>query len=239
MSDKEMVTVNKSLGEILSALRREAGYTQPQVSGLLANEGVPIQTAGISKWEKGLTLPNAMQFLALCKIYGVTDVLSAFTDFPHPAKKLNAEGRRLIADYTRVLIASGLYDAEPESEGPRLLPLYTLAASAGTGQFLDGEDFELVAAGNEAPESADFGVRIAGDSMEPEIMDGRTVWVRRSDTLDTGRIGIFSYNGQSFCKKLLRDGNSVFLVSLNPKYAPIEVEPESDLRVFGEVVGHS
>ena len=239
MSGKEMVMVNKSLGEILSALRREAGYTQPQVSGLLAGEGFVIQTAGISKWEKGLTLPNAAQFLAICKIYGVTDVMAVFTDAPHPAKQLNAEGRRLIADYTRVLIASGLYAEEPEREAPRLLPLYSLAASAGTGQFLDGEDFEMVTAGSAVPPSADFGVRIAGDSMEPEIADGQTIWVRRSDMLENGRIGLFSHNGQAFCKKLAEGKGGVFLVSLNPAYPPIEITPESDLRVFGEVVGHS
>ncbi|NCB51473.1 MAG: helix-turn-helix domain-containing protein [Clostridia bacterium] len=123
MSDKEMVSLNKSLGEILSSLRRESGYTQPQVSQLLGGEGIDIQTAGISKWEKGLTLPNAAQFLALCKIYGVTDVMDTFTGCPHPAKKLNAEGRRLITDYTRVLIASGLYDAEPEKDKACLPPI--------------------------------------------------------------------------------------------------------------------
>lgn len=123
MSDKEMVPVNKSLGEILSSLRREAGYTQSKVSRLLAGEGVDIQTAGISKWEKGLTLPNAAQFLALCKIYGVTDVLETFTGRCHPARKLNAEGRRLIMEYTRVLIASGLYAAEPEKDEACIRPV--------------------------------------------------------------------------------------------------------------------
>lgn len=236
MSEEEMVKVKKSLGEILAALRREAGYTQPQVSELLAAEGVEILTAGISKWEKGLTQPNAAQFLTLCRIYGVNDVMGVFTDSPGPTKRLNAEGRRLVSDYIRVLVASGLYAAEQENEKPRLLPLYTLAASAGTGQFLDGGDYELVEAGSGTSENVDFGVRIAGDSMEPYIRDGQTVWVRRSETLEFGSIGIFSLNGQGFCKKLIRGKTGVLLVSLNPKYPPIVVTPDSDLRVFGEVV---
>jgi transcriptional regulator with XRE-family HTH domain len=236
MSDKEMMRVKKSLGEILSALRREAGYTQPQVSELLAAEGVEIRTAGISKWEKGLTQPNAAQFLVLCKLYGVSDVMGVFTGSPGPTKGLNAEGRRLVADYIRVLLASGLYAAVPEEPGERLLPLYSLAASAGTGQFLDGEDFELVSVGRDVPAEADFGVRIAGDSMEPEIRDGQIVWVRRAETLAIGAIGIFSLNGQSFCKQLGRGKTGVALISLNSKYPPIELTPTSDLRVFGEAV---
>lgn len=236
MSIKEMAPVKKSLGEIISALRREAGYTQPQVSELLAAEGIEIRTAGISKWEKGLTQPNAAQFLALCKLYGVTDVMGVFTDSPGPMKKLNAAGRRLVADYIRVLVASGLYAAEPENPSFRLLPLYSLAASAGTGQFLDGEDYEMVEAGSAVPAAADFGVRIAGDSMEPDIRDGETVWVRRAETLESGAIGIFSLNGQGFCKKLVREKTGAALVSLNPKYPPMAITAVSDLRVFGEVV---
>ena len=34
----------------------------------------------------------------------------------------------------------------------RSLPRYSLAVSAGTGQFLDGEDYEMVEVGQEVPE---------------------------------------------------------------------------------------
>ena len=163
-----MIPLKKSLGEILTALRRESGLTQPQVSELLAAEGIDIKPAGISKWEKDMTLPNAVQFLALCGIYGVIDVMSTFTGSGGSTAGLNSEGRRLVADYIRVLLASGLYaETEAPEKSGRVLPLYTLAASAGTGQFLDGDDCEPIDA-SAAPEEADFAVRIAGDSMEPE-----------------------------------------------------------------------
>jgi SOS-response transcriptional repressor LexA len=236
MSRKEIEMVKKSLGGILAALRREAGYTQPQVSEILRGEGVEIRTAGISKWEKGLTQPNATQFLTLCRIYGVIDVMGTFMDCPGPVEALNAEGRRLVSDYIRVLAASGLYAEKPKEREPRLLPLYSLAASAGTGQFLDGEDYELTEVGSQTPAEADFGVRIAGDSMEPDIRDGQTVWVRRSETLANGRIGIFSLDGQGFCKKLVQRQDGVFLISINPEYPPMRITPERDLRVFGEVL---
>lgn len=231
--------MKKSLGEILSALRREAGYTQPAVSELLAAEGIDILPAGISKWEKGLTQPNAGQFLTLCRLYGVTDVMGTFTDAPVASARLNSEGRRLVSDYIRVLVASGLYENAPEIAESRAIPLYMLAASAGTGQFLDGDVFDLVQVGPEVPASVDFGVRIAGDSMEPEISDGGIAWVRRCETLEPGKIGIFVLNGDAYCKKLDTRGKNSSLVSINPKYKPIEITRPSAFRVFGEVVAVS
>lgn len=232
-----MIPLKKSLGEILTALRRESGLTQPQVSELLAAEGIDIKPAGISKWEKDMTLPNAVQFLALCGIYGVIDVMSTFTGSGGSTAGLNSEGRRLVADYIRVLLASGLYaeTGAPEKSG-RVLPLYTLAASAGTGQFLDGDDCEPIDA-SAAPEEADFAVRIAGDSMEPEIHDGQIVWVRRRETLESGRTGIFVLGGMAYCKRLHVDEKGACLISANPAYAPIALTPESEFRVCGEVVG--
>lgn len=119
----------------------------------------------------------------------------------------------------------------------RVLPLYRLAVSAGTGEFLDGEDCDPVTVGEEVSPLADFGVRIAGDSMEPRFVHGQIVWVRRQETLRPGEIGIFLYNGAGYCKRLERRGSRVELVSLNSAYPPIRVRPADELRVFGRVVG--
>ena len=223
----------------MTSLRKEAGYTQPKVSELLAQEGIDIRTAGISKWEKGLTQPNASQFLVLCKLYGVTDVMGTFMDTPTPLDALNDEGKRLVDNYVRILVASRLYDAQPPEKAARLLPLYRLAASAGTGQILDGDDYELTEVPEHVPEAADFGVRIAGDSMEPEIKNGATVWVERRETLPAGRIGVFYYNGQAYCKRLECREGEAYLVSLNPAYAPICTDAALGFKVFGEVVAVS
>ena len=88
-----------------------------------------------------------------------------------------------------------------------------------------------------APAGADFAVRIAGDSMEPEIEDGQVVWVKRRETLESGRVGIFVLGGMAYCKRLHADENGACLMSANPAYAPIELTPETEYRVCGEVVG--
>ena len=227
--------MKKSLGTTLNRLRREAGLTQSRVCEELAARGLEIQSAGVSKWEKDMTMPNAAQFLALCSIYGVTDVLGTFTGGGGALAGLNAEGRRLVAQYVRVLRASGLY-AEEDEERARVLPLFDLAASAGTGQFLDGESSEPVDAAG-APEGADFAVRIAGDSMEPAIRDGSVVWVRRCESIERGRVGIFVLDGQAYCKRLGASGGRTALISENRAYPPIVPGEGDRLRVLGEVLG--
>ena len=124
-----------------------------------------------------------------------------------------------------------------EKHTVRALPLYRLAVSAGTGEFLDGADYDTVEVGDEVSAGADFGVRIAGDSMEPRFVHGQIVWVHRQETLRSGEIGIFLYNGAGYCKRLEQNSDSVELVSLNPRYAPIRVADGDELRVFGRVVG--
>lgn len=105
------------------------------------------------------------------------------------------------------------------------------------GELLDGTDYDTVEVGDEVSPNADFGVRIAGDSMEPRFVHGQIVWVHRQETLRSGEIGVFLYNGAGYCKRFERAPGRVELVSLNPRYAPIRVAEGDELRVFGRVVG--
>ena len=125
----------------------------------------------------------------------------------------------------------------PEEKRGRVLPLYRLAVSAGTGELLDGDGYDSVEVGEEVSPLADFGMRIAGDSMEPRFVHGQIVWVRRQETLRRGEIGIFLYNGAGYCKRLERREGRVELVSINSAYPPIRVGVGDELRVFGKVVG--
>ena len=156
---------------------------------------------------------------------------------------LNREGRGRALEYIQLLRESRRYSYEeprpakqPQPVRLRTLPLYSLAVSAGTGQFLDGEDYEMVEVGQEVPEGSNFGVRVAGDSMEPEFHDGQTVWVRQQRSLMTGDIGIFLYDGSAYLKQLVALKDSMALHSLNPAYADIVISPELPLRVLGKVL---
>ncbi len=228
------------LGKILAARRRELGLKQGELAALLNEEGIAVSNQAVSKWEKGLTLPNARQFLALCRTMDIEDVRETFSQGEEGLLHgLDGEGRRKALDYIQLLRDSGRYapaQPETEQEPPRCLPLYSLAVSAGTGQFLDGEDYEMVEVGQEVAEGANFGVRVSGDSMEPEFHDGQVIWVRQQRSLMTGEIGIFLYDGSAYLKQLVALKSSMALHSLNPKYDDIVISPELPLRVLGKVL---
>lgn len=232
-----------SLGEQLTRLRSDMGLSQRQLAEKLCAMGVQVSNQAVSKWENGSTQPNARQFLALLRIFNVSDPLSVFTGAPaaDPLAGLNRQGRAKVDAYIQDLLATGRYNARPAAvpaPAPvRRLPLYRLAASAGTGQLLDGGEYDEIEVDSAVPASADFGVRLAGDSMEPRLHDGQIVWVHRQNTLRPGQIGIFLYDGSAWCKRLEQGPNGPRLCSFNPAYAPIEPRPGEDLSVFGRVVG--
>ena len=228
----------ENIGQLLSQRRRELEINQTELAEAMSLRGFPVTNQAVSKWEKGSTLPNAKQFLALCEILEIDDVRGEFSCGSEGIfAGLCREGRRLALDYVQLLRDSGRYaNRREEPVYLRSLPLYSLAVSAGTGQFLDGEDYEMVEVGAEVPDGANFGVRVAGDSMEPEFHDGQTVWVRQQRSLMTGEIGIFLYDGNAYLKQLVALEHSMALHSLNPAYSDIVVSPELPLRVLGKVV---
>ena len=228
----------ENIGQLLCKRRKELEINQTELAEAMSLRGFPVTNQAVSKWEKGATLPNAKQFLALCEILEIDDVRGEFSCGSEGIfAGLCREGRRLALDYVQLLRDSGRYaNRREEPAYIRSLPLYSLAVSAGTGQFLDGEDYEMVEVGAEVPDGANFGVRVAGDSMEPAFHDGQTVWVRQQRSLMTGEIGIFLYDGNAYLKQLVALENSMALHSLNPAYADIVVSPELPLRVLGKVV---
>lgn len=119
----------------------------------------------------------------------------------------------------------------------RTLSLYDLPVSAGTGQFLDSDRFSEIEVGDEVSSSADFGVRVCGDNMEPLYLDGQIIWIHKQETLEEGEIGVFFLDGDAYVKKYHQSDSGIQLISLNKKYAPIQVTSGSTLKTFGKVVG--
>ena len=113
------------------------------------------------------------------------------------------------------------------SPQPRVLPVYDLPASAGTGEFIDNDYHQMIEVSPNVPDNADFGIRIHGDSMNPLFENGDIVWVRRTSELQEGDIGIFYLDGEAYCKKIHfvknKKESQLQLVSLNPAYKPIDV----------------
>ena len=172
-----------------------------------------------------------------------------------PFERLNDDGQGKVVGYANDLVSSGRYarvepakrklvpfpKARRRADGFIELKVYDQPAAAGLGNYIDAPRSRLEQYPAElVPEGAEFGVRIAGDSMQPDIPDGCTVFVRPTPAVEPGETGIFVLDGQAYCKKLIADHGArrALLRSLNPKYADIVVEDETRLRTLGKVLGH-
>lgn len=126
-------------------------------------------------------------------------------------------------------------DLPKDSRG---IAVFFQPSAAGTGTFLDSDDYDEVDVPLTSINAhASFGVRVSGDSMEPEFENKDIVYVRQQRDLENGEIGIFILNGDAYIKKLSNNGKSISLLSLNPTYPPIEVKETDEIRVVGKVIG--
>lgn len=86
-----------------------------------------------------------------------------------------------------------------------------------------------------------FGLRIQGNSMEPDIHDGDTVIVKKQDDAESNEIVIALINGNDgVCKRLKKYAESIALVSINPDYEPMYFNQDeidnTPVRIIGKVV---
>ena len=117
--------------------------------------------------------------------------------------------------------------------GKRFLRLYDLSVSAGLGNYLADGGYSVIEVDSAIPNTADYAVRVNGDSMIPRFVDQQIIFIHEQPALDDGEIGIFCLNNEAYLKKLEKGQ----LVSLNPAYKPIMVRDSDDFKVMGKVVG--
>lgn len=228
-----------TIGKKLAELRIQKGFSQPEVAKRLTEKGMETNSQKISKWETDYSIPNVYQFLLLCELYNIRDVLEIFGISKNPLSYVNHEGRKKVDEYIELLTLSGKYDIKQSNiiSIKREIKLFDLPVSAGMGEFLDSDRYQLIEVDDQVPENVDFGLRIAGNSMEPEYHNGQIIFVHKQDVLSDGEIGIFGYENNAYCKKLSLTTAGTKLISLNKTYAPIEIPRGAELHVFGKVVG--
>ena len=244
------------VGYQIRAARQAKGLTIPALAEKLAEYKVSVTRHGVTKWENGGAVPNAYQLMALCHALEIEDCLPYFSGKLRPPV-LNETGLRKVEEYREDLIASGRYcPAAEENVTPmrNMRILRDFPASAGTGSWLEDQDFEIRSfPAAEIPSRADFGMRIRGDSMEPEYHDGQYVWVEQCTELSPDEVGIFIYDGESYIKvygeqepeesrkDLYLDSEGVLrrqpvLISYNTKYEPKPVSPNLSFAIVGRVL---
>ncbi|MDR2711585.1 MAG: LexA family transcriptional regulator [Clostridiales bacterium] len=227
--------------KVLARLRKESGYTQVEVADFISkNCGRQYSFKNISHWETAVSAPAVEQFLLLCELYSVQDVLGTFRGSKigfRGLPELNNLGKSRVEEYIALLCGNAIF-TEAKSEDPllkqrRIIKLYDVPVAAGAGNFLDSDSYEEFELDETMPVLSDFAVKVSGDSMTPRFIDGQIVFIKEQQTLDIGEIGIFELDGDAYIKKL---GNGE-LISLNPRYQPLKIHDYNSFHLFGKVVG--
>ena len=244
--DAEKARERNEIGGRLAEARRALGMKQGEVAAALSSRGVRVQTAAVSKWEKGDSVPNAYQMAALCDVLR----LPMFED-----EGLNEEGRRILSGFRGYLESLPAYRRRPVYTGTVVeMNVSTLPASAGFGEALDNNLFERKSfPASSVPSGASFGVRVSGDSMEPVLHDGQYAWVEKCSRLNPGEVGLFVVDGEGYIKvyderkpegdeaEIRTDSEGVcrpqpVLLSCNEDYAPKVITSGMDFRIAGRVL---
>lgn len=227
------------LGKTIAKHRKEHKIKQSELALKLEYYDIYVKPNTVSAWESGLSIPNSKQLLAICEILNIYDIYTEFVS-PNPInpfRNLNEIGIAKVMDYIHLLEKSGEYKTAD------IIPIHILrerkvfytTVSAGTGSFLDGEDYEMYTS-PDIPEEASFGVYVSGDSMEPCYHNEELIWIEQTEQLEDGEIGIFYLDGNAYVKKFQNNENGTYLVSLNKKYNPIPVTENNSFKIFGRVL---
>lgn len=244
--------------------REAAGLTQLQVA-----ERLGITKSTYCNYESGKREPDVAKIKKIAKALGISaDALletghdskkaplysSEAMEVAKTFDQLDGHGRgavKAILDFEHASAVSEKRQSgtpkRPElkvrkrSDGFVDYRVYDQPAAAGLGNYLDDPAYHIEQyPANVVPDGADFGIRISGTSMSPDIPDGCTVFVQSRSSIEPGSIGIFLLNGEAYCKKLTvdREKGQIRLVSINKAYQDRIIEECDDFSTMGLVLGH-
>jgi len=239
--------------ENLKSIRCGAGITQKSLG-----EMIGVTSVTIGNWERGVRQPS---FELLPKLADALDTsIDALLgksrqgrqnkveeELLRSFRKLDAHGQKLV----RIVCNTELERVQPRKpeiirfpsavredlavkKHNRYIPFYYTPPAAGIAVPLETDEFEMLLADDSVPADADYAVRISGDSMEPYLKDGELVFVKETQELHNGDVGIFCVDGAMYCKQYFVDEDrNLHLLSANHKRinANIYIDGESGSSV--------
>jgi repressor LexA len=127
-----------------------------------------------------------------------------------------------------------------KTQAVRIPVLGRIAAGVPLEMVEDIVDWEEVMS-ETAKQGAIFALKIEGHSMEPRILDGDVVIIRKQDDAESGDTVIVSVNGDdATCKRLRKYKDGIELIQNNPAYAPLFFSNQEILskpvRILGKVI---
>lgn len=257
MPRTELTPQDKEYKKVISATLNEllqlSGKKQIDIT---RQTGIPAST--LTGYFKGTRLPSPVNVQKLADFFNVlkSDVDPRFKKISESDtdglrirllskyKKLNTENKKKVVDYADNKLKDQKRQQNkihPINENDNTYYVDVLGSvSAGTGEWLTDEQHEEVMVNNEPP-AHDFALRVNGDSMTPTFSDGQIIYVNKiydTDEVRNNQFVIAELNGDSYVKKIVFDDDrkNCRLISLNKRYADIEIKKSDDFKIVGVVI---
>ncbi|MYZ69822.1 helix-turn-helix domain-containing protein [Lactobacillus salivarius] len=257
MPRTELTPQDKEYKKVISATLNEllqlSGKKQIDIT---RQTGIPAST--LTGYFKGTRLPSPVNVQKLADFFNVlkSDVDPRFKKISESDtdglrirllskyEKLNTENKKKVVDYADNKLKDQKRQQNkihPINENDNTYYVDVLGSvSAGTGEWLTDEQHEEVMVNNEPP-AHDFALRVNGDSMTPTFSDGQIIYVNKiydTDEVRNNQFVIAELNGDSYVKKIVFDDDrkNCRLISLNKRYADIEIKKSDDFKIVGVII---
>ena len=214
-----MADSTKSVGKLIYDRRTELGITQKEVADF-----VGVSEATVSRWESGhIDNMRRDRIAALSKILRLSP-----------------------------LATMGIDDTDLSSRLPNMVPIDARTfrvpivgrVAAGRPIVADEEIIGYEYIDNKYSKDGHeyFGLRIVGKSMEPTIMDGDIVIVRRQNYVENGEIAIVLIDGEeATAKEVKESADGITLIGHNaavytPHFYSAQEVKNLPVQIIGRVV---
>lgn len=214
-----MADSTKSVGKLIYDRRTELGITQKEVADF-----VGVSEATVSRWESGhIDNMRRDRIAALSKILRLSP-----------------------------LAIMGIDDTDLSSRLPNMVPIDARTfrvpivgrVAAGRPIVADEEIIGYEYIDNKYSKDGHeyFGLRIVGKSMEPTIMDGDIVIVRRQNYVESGEIAIVLIDGEeATAKEVKESADGITLIGHNaavytPHFYSAQEVKNLPVQIIGRVV---
>ena len=205
-------------GSFFRKLRKEKKLSQTQIAEMLG-----VTQAAVSKWEVSNVPPGVINSKKLAEILDVTVDELLKGEKSEPVKEVQYVPSDRSKKFIRVPILGRI---------PAGIPIEAIE------EVEDWEDFPI---SDTIQGRQYFGLKIKGDSMEPEYRDGDTIIVQQQENCNSGDDCAVMVNGDDATFKRVRlHEDGLTLQPLNTKYDPrffTAKEVQSlPVRILGVVV---
>lgn len=227
-----------NLGEKIFALREEQGITQEE----LAKE-LNITSRTLQNYEYGISEPKFDTIKQLSKLFNVNiDFFTSSNDVVSQNKKDVVSSRKpVVSPKNSTVKKQDLKLSQDNFSVPYFDDVY---ASAGGGYINEENPPKMIEFSKSFLRdylgTVEFSrlniIKSKGDSMEPTIPKNALLFIRLGD-VEEGQICVARIDDELYVKRLQKRP-VVKLISDNPDYDPITLQPDENFEIIGCVIGY-